>query len=60
MAKQIGLKTIALLGKGGGYAIDLSDHALVIPSDSTARIQEAHILIGHILCELIEQELGLA
>jgi len=60
VAKQMGLKTIALLGKGGGYTIDLSDHALVIPSDSTARIQEAHILIGHILCELIEQELGLA
>ena len=60
VAKQMGLKTIALLGKRGGYTKDLSDHALVIPSDSTARIQEAHILIGHILCELIEQELGLA
>ena len=60
VAKQMGLKTIALLGKEGGYTKDLSDHALVIPSDSTARIQEAHILIGHILCELIEQELGLA
>ena len=58
-AKELGLMTIALLGKGGGYIKDLADHALVIPSDSTARIQEAHILIGHILCELIEQELGL-
>ncbi len=35
------------------------DEAIVIPSDSTARIQECHILIGHILCELIEEELGL-
>ncbi len=59
-AKQMGLMTIALLGKGGGSAKALTDHALVIPSDSTARIQEAHILIGHILCELIEQELGFA
>ncbi len=59
-AKEVGLMTIALLGKGGGSTKDLVDHALVIPSDSTARIQEAHILIGHILCELIEQELGLA
>ncbi len=59
-AKEMGLMTIALLGKGGGSTKDLADHALVIPSDSTARIQEAHILIGHILCELIEQELGLA
>ncbi len=59
-AKEMDLMTIALLGKGGGPCKDLADHALVIPSDSTARIQEAHILIGHILCELIEQELGLA
>lgn len=58
--KGMGLMTIALLGKGGGPAKDLVDHALVIPSDTTARIQETHILIGHILCEMIEQELGLA
>ncbi len=59
-AKEMGLITTALLGKGGGPAKNLVDHALVIPSDSTARIQEAHIFIGHVLCELIEQELGLA
>ena len=59
-AKEMNMMTIALLGKGGGPAKELADHALVIPSDSTARIQEAHILIGHILCELIERELGLA
>lgn len=58
-AKEMGLTTIALLGKGGGTTNDLADHVLVVPSESTARIQEAHILIGHILCELIEQELGL-
>lgn len=59
-AKELGLKTIALLGKGGGQAKDLVDTALVVPSDTTARIQESHILIGHILCELIERELGFA
>lgn len=57
-AKEIGMTTIALLGKNGGSAKNIADHSLVIPSDSTARIQEAHILIGHILCELIEEELG--
>jgi len=60
VAKELGVKTIALLGKDGGQAKALADHAIVIPSDSTARIQESHILIGHILCDLIEQELGLA
>ena len=60
VAKRMGLKTIALLGRDGGKAKTLADQAVVIPSDSTARIQEAHILIGHIICELIEQELGVA
>ena len=59
-AKEMNLMTIAMLGKDGGTAKDLADLALIIPSDSTARIQEAHILIGHILCELIEVEMGLA
>lgn len=58
-AQEMGLKTVALLGKDGGEINDLADNALVIPSNSTARIQEMHILIGHILCEIIEQELGL-
>lgn len=60
VAKEMDLTTIALLGKDGGAAKGLADQALLIPSDSTARIQEAHILIGHILCTLIEQELQLA
>ena len=58
-AQEMGLKTVALLGKDGGEINNLADNALVIPSNSTARIQEMHILIGHILCEIIEQELGL-
>jgi len=60
MAKALGMATVSLLGKGGGESWELADQTLVVGSDSTARIQESHILIGHILCELIEQELGLA
>jgi len=60
VCKLLGVKTIALLGKDGGQARSLADYSIVIPSESTARIQEAHILIGHILCDLIENELGLA
>lgn len=58
VAKKLGVKTITLLGKDGGQARMFADQAIVIPSDSTARIQESHILIGHIICDLIEQELG--
>jgi len=58
-AKRLGVKTIALLGKDGGKAKEHADLSIVIPSNSTARVQESHILIGHILCDLIEQELGL-
>ena len=60
VAKGLGFKTIALLGKGGGKAKALADVAIVIQSDSTARIQKAHISIGHILCDLVEQSLGYA
>ena len=58
-ANDLGLTTVVLLGKDGGLAKDLAEHALIIPSNSTARIQEMHILIGHILCEIIEKELQL-
>jgi D-sedoheptulose 7-phosphate isomerase len=51
------IAVVGLLGASGGALNELCDHAIRIPSEDTARIQEAHILIGHILCELIEQEL---
>ena len=54
IARQKGLKTVALTGRDGGSLRGAVDLALVIPSDSTQRIQESHITIGHILCELIE------
>lgn len=55
-AKDIGGSVISLLGKSGGKIKSISDIAIVVPSDCTARIQEAHIMIGHIICELIEEE----
>ena len=59
VAKNKGVRTIGLLGKGGGMAKDLVDESIIISSNSTARVQEMHILIGHILCDLIEEGLSL-
>jgi D-sedoheptulose 7-phosphate isomerase len=59
VANQKNLKTIGFLGKGGGKAASIAHHSIIIPSDSTARIQEMHILIGHIMCDLIEEGLNL-
>ncbi|MBL7152020.1 MAG: D-sedoheptulose 7-phosphate isomerase [Candidatus Omnitrophica bacterium] len=56
-AKKMGLKTVVLTGKNGNELAKAADLSLLVPSEVTARIQEAHITIGHILCELIEQEL---
>lgn len=56
-AKSIGATTIAMTGKSGGKLKEFADYCLCIPSDDTPRIQEAHILIGHILCDLVEKEL---
>lgn len=53
-AKNKRMITIALTGKTGGEMVDICDVALVIPSDSTARIQEMHILCAHIICQLID------
>ena len=59
-AKSMGLVTAALGGKGGGDMAGLADHLLVVPSDTTARIQEMHITLGQMLCGALEIELGLA
>lgn len=56
-AKKMGLKTVALSGGDGGDLARSADLSLLVPSNITARIQEAHILIGHIICELMEQKL---
>jgi len=57
-AKKKGAKTIGLTGGSGGKLAEVADLALIVPSDSTPRIQEAHITIGHIVCELVEKELA--
>jgi D-sedoheptulose 7-phosphate isomerase len=54
------IRTIGLLGRDGGALAALCDLAIVVPSQTTARIQEAHIFIGHTLCALVEQRLSLA
>ncbi len=59
-ARAMKLVTAALGGKGGGALKGLADHLLVVPSDTTARIQEMHITLGQMLCGAIEIELGLA
>ena len=58
-ARAAGIQVIGLLGRDGGALRELCDLAIVVPSQVTARIQESHILIGHTLCGLIEQQLGL-
>jgi phosphoheptose isomerase len=54
LARELGVTSIALLGGSGGALKDLVDHALVMPSATTARIQECHILVGHIWCAQID------
>jgi D-sedoheptulose 7-phosphate isomerase len=57
VAREKGLVTIGLTGRGGGELSGLCDHCLRTPSDLTPRIQEGHIAIGHTICYLIEQQL---
>lgn len=56
-AKLKNVTTVALVGGSGGEMAKLADYALVVPSSITPRIQESHILIGHILCDIIEKEI---
>jgi len=55
VAKAIGCETIAFLGNDGGTIKTLADISLIIESSDTPRIQECHILIGHIICDLVER-----
>ena len=57
MAKSMGIVTIGFTGAAGGKMSDISDVLLNVPSTDTPRIQESHILIGHIICELVEAQL---
>ena len=53
-ARAIGMQVVAMTGEGGGKLKFMADYVLNVPSDDTPRIQESHILLGHIICELIE------
>ena len=57
MAHQIGMLTIAFTGNTGGKLKQLGDFIINVPSDDTPRIQESHIMIGHIICELVENKI---
>ncbi|MDD5363569.1 MAG: D-sedoheptulose 7-phosphate isomerase [Ignavibacteria bacterium] len=56
-AKEMGIHTIGFLGKSGGKMKNLCDVAICVPTENIQRIQESHITIGHILCEIAEREL---
>jgi phosphoheptose isomerase len=56
--KRLGLRSISLLGRDGGFCRGLADLELLIPEQVTARIQEAHKVIIHLLCELVEPDLA--
>lgn len=57
-SKELGAKTACLVGKDGGKIAKSVDYPIIIPYNTTARVQEAHILIIHILCELAESKLA--
>ena len=56
-ANELGATTIALLGKGGGKAKSLAKHSLVVKSDITSHVQEAHITVIHVICDQLERRL---
>jgi D-sedoheptulose 7-phosphate isomerase len=56
-AKEMGMKTIAFTGATGGRLKSSVDYCLAVPSSDTPRIQECHILLGHIICEIVERQM---
>lgn len=58
VAKELGCKTLGLTGRDGGAMNELCDINLVVPSNNTPRIQEMHILFGHTICQIIDNELS--
>jgi len=58
VAKDKGCKTLGMSGKNGGKMNEVCDINLIVPSDDTPRIQEMHILLGHTLCQIIDNELS--
>jgi D-sedoheptulose 7-phosphate isomerase len=56
VARERGIITVGMTGETGGGMVGLSDYLLNIPSKNTPRIQESHMLLGHIICELVEEK----
>ncbi len=56
-AKARGITTVALVGRDGGKMGQMADYAIIIPSEKTPRIQESHLLVEHIICDIIEKEI---
>jgi D-sedoheptulose 7-phosphate isomerase len=57
VAKEMGMKSVALTGNEGGVLTKIADISLTVSSTSTPRVQETHILVGHLLCEMVEHQL---
>jgi D-sedoheptulose 7-phosphate isomerase len=57
-ARERGLETVALTGAGGTGLAELADHVVAVAADETPRIQEAHALVAHLICELVEREVA--
>jgi D-sedoheptulose 7-phosphate isomerase len=57
-ARAVGAVTVGFAGDGGGQLADLVDHRIFVPSTSTARVQEMHMVLGHALCALLEKDAG--
>ena len=57
MANSLGMLSVGMSGAMGGKIKDLCQHNIIIPSSNTARVQEAHILVGHIFCQIIEEQI---
>lgn len=57
VAKEKGITTVALLGRDGGEMSKVADYSLIVPAKTSAHIQECHLAIGHLICDLIEKEI---
>lgn len=57
VCKEKGIITVGLTGQSGGQMAELCDYCIKVPSDETPRVQESHILIGHIICAIVEEEI---
>ena len=58
VARELGVAVVAFLGRGGGRLRALADHAVVVPSDDTSRIQEMHLALEHLIVDAVEEAFG--